>query len=229
MLINGYIESIAGDILKIKTAEDINNLRISQLANEKQPSVAIEIGDGRKISPDQRRKIWALLGDYADYTGYDPLEMEAWTKAFYMAYTGSDYFSMSNCSMSKASNYLKYVIDFGFEHDLPWQTKHMDSIPDSYPLVMKCLSHRRCVICGKPADIDHEPPIGSGRNRHHIDNRKFKFMPLCRNHHVIRHQKGIDWFMDFYKVKPVKLDEVTLITLGLNTQSQFDKFDGRSA
>ncbi|MFD1429747.1 putative HNHc nuclease [Lacticaseibacillus mingshuiensis] len=228
MLLNGNIESVSGDLVAVRLVDMPDMLRLHQLANGKQPSVAVEVEDGRSISPDQRKKIWALIGDYALYTGYSPLEMEAWTKAFYMAETGSEYFSMSNCSMSKASEYLSYVITFGFDHGLPWSTKHMDSIPDDYPLMMQCLKHRVCVICGKPADIDHEPPIGSGNDRDHIDNRKYKFMPLCRVHHTIRHQKGIDWFMDFYKIKPVKLDEETLVSLRLNTRKQFEEFDGRN-
>jgi hypothetical protein len=152
-----------------------------------------------------------------------------WTKAYYMAETGSDYFSMSTMSMEQASHYLSYVIDFGFAHDIPWKKKNLDAIPSDYPLIMQCLKHRMCIICGKHAEIDHEPPIGAGRNRNDIDNRKYKFMPLCTTHHCIRHDKGIDWFMDFYHIKPVKLDEPTLISLKLNTRAQFQRFDGGGA
>lgn len=225
MLINGRIDSLKGDKLTVKLDEVPDTLRLSQLANGKQPSVAVQVEDGRSISPDQRKKIWALINDYSVYTGYSPLEMEAWTKAFYMAETGSEYFSLSDCSMSKASEYLKYVITFGFDHGLPWSTKHLDSIPDDYPLMMQCLKHRVCVICGKHADIDHEPPLGAGRNRNDVDNRLYKFMPLCRIHHTIRHTKGIEWFEDYYKIKPVKLDDETLISLGLNSRAQLKRFD----
>lgn len=211
--------------MTVKLEQEPSVLRLHQLANGKQPSVAVQIEDGRAISPDQRRKIWALINDFSDDTGYSPLEMEQVTKAYYMAETGSDYFSMSNCSMSKASEYLNYVIDFGFANGLPWKTKHMDSIPGDYPLILQCLKHRMCIICGKHADIDHEPPLGAGRNRNHVDNRKYKFLPLCRVHHTIRHQKGIDWFENFYKIKPVKLDADTLISLGLNTRAQLKRFD----
>lgn len=231
LTINGTIEAIQGDVITVKVApgEQVNVLRIRQLANGKQPSVAVDIEDGRMISPDQRKKIWALIGDYADATGYSPLEMEQWVKACYMAESGRDYFSMSSCSMSQAAEFLTYVIDFGFEHELPWKTKHMDAIPSGYPLMMQCLKHRMCVICGKHAEIDHEPPIGRGRNRNDIDNRRFKFFPLCHSHHMMRHSLGIDAFCTLFHIKPVKLDEEALISLKLNTRSQFDRYDGKGA
>ncbi|WP_179395025.1 putative HNHc nuclease [Lacticaseibacillus absianus] len=231
LILNGDIESIQGDVITVRVTqpEGVNTLRVRQLADGRKPSAAVEIEDGRSISPDQRRKIWALIGDYADYTGYDPIEMEAWVKVYYMADTGRDYFSISSCSMSQASDFLNYVISFGFKYEIPWKLKHMDEIPSAYPLMMQCLKHRMCVICGKHADIDHEPPIGSGRDRTQIDNRRYKFFPLCRTHHSLRHEMGIDAFMDFYHIKPVKLDEETLISLKLNSRAQFDRFDGKGA
>jgi hypothetical protein len=101
----------------------------------------------------------------------------------------------------------------------------MDAIPSDYPLMMQCLKHRICVICGKHADIDHEPAIGRGYDRNHIDNRKFKFFPLCRAHHTLRHSKGIKWFMEFYHIKPVRLDEDTIVSLRLNSRKQLREFD----
>lgn len=231
MRLDGEITAISGATITVSLTggRDVDTLRVAQLAAGRRPSVSIDVEDGRSISPEQRRKVWALLNDYADFTGYNPLEMEAWVKAYYMAETGSDYFSLSDCSMSKATEFLNYVIDFGFANDIPWQTKHLDSIPSDYPLMMQCLKHRMCVICGKHADIDHEPPIGSGRNRNEIDNRRYKFFPLCRVHHTIRHDLGIDAFIDHYHIKPVKLDEAALISLKLNTKADFNQFDGLGA
>lgn len=231
MRLDGEITAISGATITVSITggRGVDTLRVAQLAAGKRPSVSIDVEDGRSISPEQRRKLWALLSDYADFTGYNPIEMEAWVKAYYMAETGSDYFSLSDCSMSKAAEFLTYVINFGFERGIPWQTKHLDSIPSDYPLMMQCLKHRMCVICGKHADIDHEPPIGNGRNRNEIDNRIYKFFPLCRVHHTIRHDLGIDAFIDHYHIKPVKLDEQTLISLRLNTRADFDRFDGLGA
>ncbi|NVO88918.1 hypothetical protein HWN39_10550 [Lactobacillus rhamnosus] len=229
MLVNGKLQAIRGNQVTVDLDEPINRLRVSQLADGCQPSVSLDIADGRSISPDQRKKIFAMIGDYADFTGYEPEEMEAWLKWFYQAKTGIGNLSMATMSKEQANKFLTFVIDFGFENGIPWKTKHLDSIPSSYPLIMQCLKHRMCVICGKHADIDHEPPIGSSGNRHNIDNRRYKFLPLCRIHHTIRHQIGIDSFMSLYHIKPVKLDDPTLISLRLNTQTQFDQFDGKEA
>jgi hypothetical protein len=42
---------------------------------------------------------------------------------------------------------------------------------------------------------------------------------------MIRHTRGIDWFMDFYHIKPVSLDEDTIVSLHLNSRKQLRDFD----
>lgn len=225
MRLDGHIESVSGDKVTVQLDQAPDALRLRQLANGQQPSVSVDVEDGRNISPDQRKKTWAMIRDYADYTGYSPIEMEQWLKAYYMADTGAEYFSLSDTSKENAASFLTYVIDFGFEHGIPWRTQTLDAIPSDYPLMMRCLKYRICIICGKRAEIDHEPPIGRGFNRDHIDNRRFKFFPLCHAHHMVRHTKGIEWFMSFYHIKPVKLDDDTIISLKLNSRKQLNEFD----
>jgi hypothetical protein len=225
MWLTGKLKGIKGTEVTIRLDDAPDLLRLRQLSAGRQPSVQIDVADGRSISPDQRKKAWALINDFAWYTGYSPLEMEQVLKANYMALTGTDYFSMANTSMENAAGFIASILDYGFDNGIPWQLKNMDAIPDDYPLMMQCLKHRVCVICGKRAEIDHEPPIGRGYDRNHIDNRRFKFFPLCHTHHMIRHTRGIDWFMDFYHIKPVKLDEDTIVSLHLNSRKQLRDFD----
>lgn len=225
MRLEGKLTSVKGTEVTVRLDDEPNALRLRQLAAGKQPSVGIDVEDGRTISPEQRKKTWAMIRDYADYTGYTPPEMEEWLKSFYMADRGAEYFSLSNVSMEQAADFLTFIIDFGFQHGIPWKTQTLDAIPSAYPLMLRCMQYKLCVICGKHAEIDHEPPIGRGFDRNHIDNRKFKFFPLCHTHHMIRHTRGIDWFMDFYHIKPVSLDEDTIVSLRLNSRKQLRDFD----
>ena len=225
MRLTGKLTSVEGQRLTVVLDDKPDVLRLRQLSAKKQPSVQVDVEDGRSISPDQRKKAWALINDFAWYTGYSPMEMEQVLKANYMALTGADYFSMADTSMENAAGFLSSILDYGFNNEIPWQLKNMDAIPDDYPLMIQCLKHRICVICGKHADIDHEPAIGRGYDRNHIDNRKFKFFPLCRAHHTLRHSKGIAWFMDYYHIKPVRLDEDTIVALRLNSRKQLREFD----
>lgn len=224
-MITGRIKQIRAHELLIDTDDDLDLLKIAKLSNGKPPSVQVAIDDGRHISADQRKKAWALINDFADYTGYLPQEMEQLMKIEYMVRTGSDWFSMADCSMSTAAGFITAMLDWGFANDIPWALKTWDMIPTDYHLTVQCLRHRKCIICGKHADIDHVTTVGMGNNRHHIDNRGRYFLPLCRIHHTMRHQIGIESFIKLYHIKPVKLDDETIKQLGLNTQAQFDKFD----
>ena len=57
----GKLVGIQGNVLKIALDEDLNTLKVNRFANGKQPTVELEIADNRKISPDQRKKIFALI------------------------------------------------------------------------------------------------------------------------------------------------------------------------
>lgn len=224
-MITGRVKSIRGREITIVADEDLDALRIAKLSNGQSPSAQVAIDDGRHISPDQRKKAWALINDFADYTGYLSQEMEQLMKVEYMVRSGANWFSLADCSVSTAAAFITCLLDWGFEHDIPWTLKTWDMIPTDYHLTLQCLLHRKCIICGKPADVDHVTTVGMGNNRNHIDNRGRYFLPLCRIHHTIRHEMGVTSFTNMYHIKPVKLDDETIKVLKLNTQAQLDKFD----
>lgn len=226
-MITGHIKNITGHEITIVADDDLDMLKIAKLSNGKWPSAQVVIDDGRHMSANQRKKAWALINDFADYTGYLPEQMEQLMKAEYIVKTGGEWFSMHDCSMSTGSAFIQVILDWGFQHDIPWTLKTWDEIPTDYHLTVQCLKHRKCIICGKHADIDHVTTVGMGNNRYHIDNRDRYFLPLCRVHHTMRHQMGIDSFIQLYHIKPVKLDDTTIKKLGLNTQAQFNEFDER--
>ena len=43
--------------------------------------VAVDIPDGRRISPEQRRKAYALMGEIADWAGMEPEDVKARLRA----------------------------------------------------------------------------------------------------------------------------------------------------
>ena len=225
MKLTGVLKKITKSDLVIRLTDGVNLQQLSRYANRKEPVVELDVADGRMISPDQRRKAYALIRDISEYTGYTREEAPAVMKTEYLIDTGENYFSLSDCSVETARLYISWLLDFCFEHDVPFATKTWDMIPSDYPLIMRCLKHRKCCICGKPADIDHVDGVQMGNNRKRIDNRGRYFLPLCRIHHTQRHAIGLATFMNMYHIKPVKPDDATIKTLKLNTQAQFDKFD----
>ena len=223
----GKLKGIKGDELTIKLDDKLNMHRLRKFADNKQPTIQIDIDDGRHISPEQRKKIFAMLRDMAMYTGYDIRDMEQWMKYFYYAKTGAESFSMSDCSMDQANKFLTFILDFCFENGIPFKMKTWDAIPDMYPKAIQCLRHRQCVICGKlHSDIDHFIPVGRG-SRKLVDHRKLYFECLCREHHTERHQMGAKSFIEKYHIRPIKLSEDDLIALHIMTRKRMDEIDRR--
>lgn len=226
MIIYGKLKKISKSQLTIDlNNSDVNFLKLDKLKNNGIPNVQIDIEDGRTISPDQRKKIYALMADISEFTGYTRNEVAASTKFEYLVETGKTYFSLSDCSVETANNYLTWILNFCFKNNIPFTTKTWDMIPTDYNLMIQCLRHRRCCICGKHADIDHANTVGMGRNRKKINNRNHWFLPLCREHHQQRHQLGLNSFIQLHHIKPVKLDDDTIRLLKLNTKKQLDQFD----
>jgi len=121
--------------------------------------------------------------------------------------TGSERFSLSDCSISKASEYINWLLDFCFDNNIPFKTRTWDMLPVDYAMQLRCLRHRKCCICGNHADIAHYETVDMGRNRQHIDHSKYHFMALCRVHHEEQHTIGLMDFCKKYHIKPVTLSD----------------------
>jgi len=202
------IKSIQGNEITLETIDDISILKVDKFSNGKQPVVEIEVSDSRQISIDQRRKIYALIGEISIWSGYMvDRETPGIMKWNYLTETGRSEFSLSDCSMTQANEYLSWLLDFCFENDVPFKTKTWDMLPNDYAMQRRCLEHRKCCICGKHADVAHVETVGMGRNRNHINHSDYYFMALCRTHHMEQHRIGIDTFLQKYHIKPVKLDD----------------------
>lgn len=218
----GKLDKVSGNQILVTLDDELNLNRLRKFANGKQPIVELQVDDGRQISPDQRKKIFAMLHDMSSYTGYDIREMEQEMKYRFYAKTGADQFSMSDCSMTTANQFLTYLLDFCFENGIPFKTKTWDAIPTSPHLALQCLRHRKCVICGQHADIHHWTAVGN-RSRKLVDHRKLYFMALCPEiHHKEFHDIGAASFFKKYHVKPIRLGEQDLIDLHIMTRSQMN-------
>lgn len=207
MISYGALTGIQGKTLKIALDDDLELNKINRLANGKQAVIELRIADSRTISPEQRKKIYALINDLCDYTGDLP---EYWKERFKFEVQGIfeiPKFSLSDCSVTIANYMILTILDFLFEQDIPFNTKTWDSLPTDFPKQMLCLKNKRCVLCGKKADIAHYRTVGSGRNRRTINHVGMYIMTLCREHHTEQHTIGILDFCEKYHIKPIKVTE----------------------
>lgn len=171
--------------------------------------VEVLVDDGRFISVQQRKKIYATLRDIAEYTGYTDEAMKEVMKYEHMLRTGCEYFSLSNCSITEAREFLNTLMEYALKEGVILTESGLQRTDDIDTYLIQCIRYRKCCICGRTADIHHEDAIGMGNDRRYYDDSQNKIMALCRNHHTIYHQRGRDAFRDTYKVYGIEKYRVT--------------------
>ena len=176
----------------------------------------IRVDDGRRISSEQRKKIYALCRDISDYTGHDVEDLkENILKAGFMIKEDRDYFSLSDVDMTTARYFIEYILEFCFEWNVPLNGKTVALAREVNNYLYLCLKYRRCAICGRYADIHHVDAVGSGRDRNKVDHTKLRMIALCREHHQETHTIGWLTFRSKYHVEGILLNEKSLKELGI--------------
>lgn len=223
------IISLKGNQLLVNLDEPLNIERIKTMYSGDLSNVtgSFTTDDPRRPSSAQRNLFFALLRDIGRSTGNKQLVMK---KRFY-----DEYFelydrkiSLSNetkSSMSNANELLEIVIEFVFENNIEInQAFNILPKDDDYFLYI-CCKYRKCMVCGKRADIHHVDALGMGSNRTKAKHLKHHFMALDRVHHVEIEQIGRQAFANKYHVPVdgIKLNESTLKLLNIQGDYTNDK------
>lgn len=217
-MIQTHVIGLIVDLLKDGTAVIKAKIpNIEQALRRGFLKVEIILWDGRRISPEQRRKCYALLGEIAEYTDgirtaetVDEqkrlLKMEFMLRR--MEATERRMFSLSDCDMSTAREFITYLIDFIIANDIPTRVPLIDNCDDIAAYMYTCTMHRKCAVCGRPADIHHceGSRIGAGVDRKKAHQLGREVLPLCRVHHTECHSDEAG-FIKKYHLQKVKLDE----------------------
>lgn len=167
----------------------------------------LRIDDGRHISALQRKKIYATIRDISDWTGYVPEEQKEWLKFLHTEQTGEPYFSLSNCSMDTAREFINTILEYALKEGVPLSEAGVYRTDDIGRYLYFCLKHKKCAICGLPGEIHHVDTIGMGRDRKQVDDSDYQKICLCRKHHTIAHTRGMDALEKMYHVYGIKFDE----------------------
>lgn len=186
----------------------IPNKNISEILIDKRIKKAeMRFDDGRTISAEQRKKAYATIRDIADYTGYLPEEQKEWLKVLYIIKTGRKNISLSDCSMDEAREFINVILEHAIENGVELREEGINRTDDIGKYLYFCIKHKKCAICGRDGEIHHEDAIGMGNDRKTIDDSNHKKICLCRNHHTIAHQLGVDRFQNNYKVYGIVVKE----------------------
>lgn len=172
-----------------------------QYVKQKQVSDAeLRLDDGRRITALQRRKIYATVRDIANHTGYLPEEAKEVMKYHYVAVTGRDYFSLSDCSIETARIFINLLIDYALREGIQVQGNLIDHADDIGAYLVCCIVHKKCCICGQKGEIHHVDAIGMGADRNTVDDSEKEILCLCRKHHTLAHSLGRERFFRMYHV-----------------------------
>ncbi len=153
--------------------------------------VEIRLNDGRTITAEQRKKAYATIRDISDYSGHAPEFLKEWFKYEYIIKTGGKYFSLSDCSVTVARQYINVLIDFCLHYGVPLYEPMTNRTDDIDAYLYMCLYYRKCAVCGRAADVHHVTgsKIGIGADRdkaHHVGREA---IALCRTHHNEAHSR----------------------------------------
>lgn len=182
-----------------------------RFVTQKWDEVAVDIPDGRRISPEQRRKAYALMGEIADWAGMTPEDIKLTQKHDFVQKhlegLHKELFSLADCDMTTARLFITYLIEFVLEFDVPLRVPLVTLCDDIEKAVYACLRHKKCIVCGKPCDLHHCDKVGMGRDRTDICHIGMECLPLCRDHHREAHDHGDKALMDKYHLVPVEIDK----------------------
>ena len=186
----------------------IPNMKLgSDFAKKCIKKAEMRFDDGRIISIEQRKKAYATIRDIADYTGYLPEEQKEWLKYLYIQKTGDDYISLSDCSMDQAREFINVILEYAIESGIQLSEQAINRTDDIGKYLYFCIKHKKCAICGQDGEIHHEDAIGMGNDRKTLDDSNHKKICLCRKHHTIAHQMGVERFTKMYKVYGIIVKE----------------------
>ena len=173
--------------------------------------------DSRRITSEQRRKIYALIGEITEFvagikdagTIEDTKESLKWDFVLErMESQERRLFSLSDCDMTTASAFISYLIDFIIKNDIPTMISLRDQCEDIGKYVYSCLANKKCAVCGQDGELHHceGSRIGIGSDRQEVSHLGRRAICLCRKHHAECHNDEAK-FLDKWHLSAIPLDE----------------------
>lgn len=211
MIVTAKIEKLKNGKLVLKPDVDISRF----VAQKRPRRVEVRLDDGRTISADQRRKIFAIIRDISLWSGQEPEELRLYLEWDFCSRCLREWFSLSNCDMTTAREFITYLIQFCFHWGVPTKDSLLTQTDDIGKYLYLCLENRRCAICNQPAEVHHVDRVGMGRDREAIVHVGLNAIALCRRHHEEAHRREKALFAGCH-IYGIKLDRHLCKVLSLN-------------
>ncbi|MDK9844749.1 putative HNHc nuclease [Staphylococcus equorum] len=198
-IIKNYIQQDDGTITAVIEGVTLENKDFLLLDNGLEVECEVIITDPYKITDKQRRKIFALMNDIEAHTGQPQDYMRnVFQEYVRVLYAYENRISLADCSRKVAGQIIDIAIEWIFENDIPLRYKTSDLIKNDRTFLYMATINRKCVICGKHAELAHYEAVGRGMNRKTMNHHDKHVLALCRKHHNQQHAIGVKSFDDLY-------------------------------
>lgn len=167
----------------------------------------LRFDDGRIISAEQRKKIFAIIREIAMWSGNEPEYIRAFMTWDFCENEGINMFSLSDTNITTAKDFISYLIEFCFKWSVPTKDTLLNRTDDIDKYLYACLLYKKCTICNDPAELHHTDHVGMGFDREQISHLGLRAEALCRKHHTEAHNVGQQAFDERYHIYGISLDK----------------------
>lgn len=190
---------------------------IDQVLHRQVKECYIDLIDSRPLSDKQRKMCYALINAIADWSGSSTEEIkEAFKLEFWAEKVDTladKIFSLANAPMSLVAEFQKFLVNFIISNDVPVKRPLLEYVDDIAHYTYMCLINKKCVVCGKRADLHHIDTIGMGNNRKEVEHLGREVMSLCREHHTEMHTIGAKDFLNLYHLNGGVVADKTILKI----------------
>ena len=197
------------------------------LPEDTDDEVRILWADRDEITPEQRRKIFAIVGEIGAWSGDDPESVRKTLTDDFLAKKRKDIMMGTlslayggGCDKGLASLLIDHMINICLEYGIPTKEPLAQYADDLERYTYAALLNKKCVVCGRRADLHHVQTIGMGYNRREKPQIGNLVLPLCREHHTEWHQVGGTAFDAKYHTEPVPMDKRIADKYGLTRKAK---------
>lgn len=190
-------------------------LPVAQIIHRQVKEVYVEPIDSRPLSDKQRRMCYALINAIAEWSGSDTEEVKQAFKLDFWAERvdtlADKIFSLATAPMSLVAEFQRFLVGFILSNDVPVKRPLLEYVDDLESYVYMCLIHKKCVVCGRRAELHHVDAIGMGNDRTKVEHLGREVMSLCREHHTEIHTLGrTEFFGKYHFAGGIEADKTIL-------------------
>ena len=208
--ITRYQRDDDGTYSVVATGVELEQSHIDLLENGYSLIAEVEVPDNKKLSIEQRKKIFALCRDIELHWGEPVESLRKRFQAELEIMNGYEEISLRDCSMRVARELIELIIAFMFHHQIPMRVETSKLLSGDKAMLYWATVNRNCVLCGKSnADLAHHYAIGRGVNRKKMQHYDYEVLALCRFHHQEQHNIGVKSFDEKYILQDgwIKVDD----------------------